>query len=227
MSDVIAGFRYIGANWDHVGELFWQHIRISGIALLIALLIALPVGILLVRRPKLAGPVMSVLSILYTIPSLALLIMLIPLLGLGAKTAIATLVIYAQIILVRNIVVGLQSISPILIDAARGMGMSSWQRWWKVELPLALPIILAGVRIASVVIIGIAAIAATINAGGLGDLLFRGIQLLRPAMIWAGAISVSGLALVVNFSLLGLERLLDPTARVRRAQQRSQAAEQP
>lgn len=221
MSTQIAdAFSYLGANWNEVQALLLQHLWISATALAIALLIALPLGIALARYRWLTTPVLSVLSTFYTIPSLALLIILIPLVGLGFKNAVITLIVYAQIILVRNIVVGVQSIDPALLEAAKGMGMNGWQRWWRVEFPLALPIILAGVRIAAVVVIGIAAIAAKINAGGLGDLLFRGIALLRDDMIWGGAIMVGLLAIVVNTLLLVLEKSLDPATRIRRAERR-------
>ena len=221
MSAVAGGFRYIRENWERVSSLFGEHLLMSGMALLIALIIALPTGVLLVRYPRVSGPVLGFLSLLYTIPSLALLILLIPVFGLGADTAIITLIIYAQIILVRNIVAGLRSINPVVLDAARGVGMSSLQRWWKIELPLAAPIILAGVRIAAVMIISVAAIASKINAGGLGDLLFRGIAQGSDSMIWAGAISVSFLALVVNFSLLAIERLIDPKRKISVAAKRT------
>jgi len=213
MNDLGAALGYLVEERGQVGTLFLEHLRITGLALGLALLIAFPLGIALVRYPRLATPILGLLSVLYTVPSLALLIFLIPFLGLGAKTAVATLVIYAQVVLVRNIVVGLQSINPALLEAATAMGMSRWVRWWRVELPLALPVILAGVRIAAVTIIGIAAIAAKISAGGLGTLLFNGIQFNRDEMIWAGALAVSVLAFAVNGALIWLERRLDRVPR--------------
>jgi osmoprotectant transport system permease protein len=214
MNDLTDAWRYLLAERGTVLRYLGEHLQITLVALSISLLIAVPLGVLLVRQRWLAAPVLSFLSILYTIPSLALLIFFIPFLGLGADNAIATLIIYAQVILVRNTVVGLQSVSPALLEAATGMGMSGWVRWWRVELPLALPIILAGVRVAAVMVIGIAAIAAQISAGGLGTLLFMGIQLGRDDMIWAGAIMVGLLALAVNGGMLALERLLVRTPRV-------------
>ena len=213
MSDLGAALRYIVEQRGDIWTLFVEHLQITGLALLLALLIAVPLGIALARVRWLAPPVLGLLSILYTVPSLALLIILIPFLGLGLKTAVATLVIYAQVVLVRNIVVGLHSINPALLEAATAMGMNGWIRWWRVELPLALPIMLAGVRIAAVTIIGIAAIAAKISAGGLGTLLFMGIQFDRNDMIWAGALVVGLLAFAVNGAVLWLERLLDRVPR--------------
>lgn len=213
MNDLSAAWRYLVDERATVLRHLVEHLQITLTALGVALLIAVPLGVLLVRVRWLSVPVLGLLSILYTIPSLALLILFIPFLGLGADNAIATLIIYAQVILVRNTVVGLHSVSPALLEAATGMGMSGWVRWWRVELPLALPIILAGVRVAAVMVIGIAAIAAKISAGGLGMLLFNGIQLDRHDMIWAGAIMVGALALAVNGGMLALEKALVRTPR--------------
>ncbi len=215
--------RYIIDNPDVVRELLRQHIQLTGTALAIALAIALPLGLLVNRYRWLAVPVVGTLGILYTVPSLALIILLIPAFGLGAKSVIIALIVYAQIILVRNILVGLQSINPAMIEAARGMGMNAWQSWWRVQFPLALPIMLAGMRIAAVVVIGIAAIGAKFGAGGLGRLLFDGISGNRSDKIWAGAISVSALAFLVNGLLLLLERACDPARRSARKSPRQRA----
>ncbi len=189
---------YLINNWAYVGTLLLQHLWLTSSAIAIAMIIALPVGVLLARVAWLRGPVLGVLGILYTIPSLSLLVLLIPVLRLGYWPAVVTLVIYAQIILVRNIVVGLISIDPAVIEAARGMGMSGWQRLAQVELPLALPLILAGLRIATLSTIGIATVAAFVNAGGLGMLLFDGIRTSNHEKIVIGAIAVSLLAIGAN-----------------------------
>lgn len=207
--------KYIIDNPDIVRELLLRHLQITAIALAIAMAIALPLGLLVNRYRWLAVPVVGALGILYTIPSLALIILLIPAFGLGSKSVIIALVIYAQIILVRNILVGLQSVSPAMLEAARGMGMNAWQTWWRVQFPLALPIMLAGLRIAAVVVIGIAAIGAKFGAGGIGRLLFDGIATKRDDKIWAGAITVSALAFTINGLLLLLERACDPARRAR------------
>ncbi len=214
---------YILANPEIVWGLFLQHLRLTAIALAVALLIALPLGTLLHRYRWLATPVLGALGILYTVPSIALIILLIPFFGLKPASVIVALILYSQVILVRNIVAGLASVDPAILEAARGMGMNAWQRWWRVQLPLALPYILAGVRIAAIVSIGIATIGAMFNAGGLGRLLFDGItQAGRYDKIWAGAITVGVLALGVNWGLLALERAFDPAARIRRAERRAQ-----
>lgn len=211
---VLEGVAYIGNNRPTVWALLLRHLQMTGLAILIALAVALPLGILIARYRWLATPVLGALGVLYTIPSLALMILLLPTFGLNQRTVIAALVVYTQVILVRNIVAGLGSIDPAIIEAARGMGMNAWQVWWRVQFPLALPIILAGVRIAAIVAIGIATIGAKFSAGGLGTLLFDGIaQAGRFDKIWAGAIAVGALALAVNVTLLALERALDPRTR--------------
>ena len=197
--------RFIFTNFDEVALRFGEHLRMTGIALAIALAIALPLGIMVTRVRGLQGPVLAVLQILYTIPSLSLLILLIPFVGLGLDNAVIVLVVYAQVILVRNIVVGLNGVDRMTVEAARGMGMNGWQRLTQVELPLAFPVILAGVRIATVTLIGIGALAALINAGGLGRLLFDGVSQNNPQKIIAGSLAAAVLAGVAN----GLLRLLE------------------
>lgn len=188
--------------WGHLLE----HLILTGVSLLIATLIALPLGVLLTRRKPLQGPMLGVLAVIYTIPSLALFVLLIPFFGLGIDNGIVALVLYAQVILVRQVVAGLEGVSPAIIEAARGMGMSTWQRFWRVELPLALPTMLAGLRVATLSTIGIGTVAALVGAGGLGRLLFDGVQQNNPGKIWAGAIAVSLLALGINGLLRSLER---------------------
>jgi osmoprotectant transport system permease protein len=198
---------YILANPGIVLGLLWEHILVSGSALLVSALIALPLGVLIAPRQRLAAWVLGVFGIVYTIPSIALIILLIPILGLNPRAVIAALILYAQVILLRNMVAGLRGVDPVLLEAARGMGMNAWQRLFKVQIPLALPVMLAGLRIAAVVTIAIATIGAKFGAGGLGRLLFDGIaQAGRYDKIWAGALTVAALALLVNQGLLWLER---------------------
>jgi len=185
---------------------FVEHLRLTAIALAIALAIAVPVGVLLARVRWLRGPVLSVLGVIYTIPSLSLLVLLIPLFGIGSTPAIIALVAYAQLVLVRNIVVGLTGLDPAVVEAARGMGMSGWQRFYQVELPLALPLILAGVRLATLSIIAIGTVAALVSAGGLGTLLLIGVTIGDTRKIVAGSIAVAVLAFGANAILRALER---------------------
>lgn len=204
----ILKLQYLVSNFDVVAQRFGEHLYISAVALGIALLIAVPVGVVITRYKRLEAPVMAFLGVLYTIPSLALLVLLItvPWIGLGADNAIIVLVVYAQVILVRNIVVGLNGVDASIIEAARGMGMNGWQRLMRVELPLALPVIIAGVRIAAVTVIGIGVVAGLINAGGLGKLMFEGINRNSQPRIVAGAIGAAVLALLANLVLYVFER---------------------
>ncbi len=212
--------RYIVNNPDVILELLREHLVMVSSALVVAVLIALPLSLFLTRVPRLATTVIGVLGILYTIPSIALLILLLPIFGLNQRTVIVALVIYTQIILVRNMVAGLKGVPVVMLEAARGMGMNGWQRWWQVQLPLALPVILAGVRLALIVAIAIATIGAKFGAGGLGTLLFDGIAQNRYDKIWAGALIVAGLALLVNYLLLALENYFTIEKRIGRMAQR-------
>jgi len=207
---------YIWNNLNEIVQLSAEHLTMVGIALAISILLALPLSLLMTRSARAATLVMGVLGTLYTIPSIALLILLLPIFGLNQRSVIAALIVYTQIILVRNIVAGLQGVSPILLDAAKGAGMNGWQRWLHIQLPLALPIILAGVRLATVVAIAIATIGAKFGAGGLGTLLFDGIAQNRYDKIVAGSIVVALLALIFNYLLLALEDFFDTEKRIAR-----------
>jgi len=197
---------YLVTHLPEVGELLVQHLRMTAIALGLGLMIAIPVGVLIARVRWLQGPVLAVLGVVYTIPSLSLFVLLIPLFGLGLTPAVIALVAYTQLLLVRNWLEGLLGIDPVVVEAARGMGMSYLQRFWQVELPLALPLLLAGIRLAAVSAIGIGTIAAYINAGGLGELLFEGVITANPQKILAGAVTVSLLAVGINYFLRYFER---------------------
>lgn len=173
---------------------------------LIAAAIGIPLGIALARRPALARPVLGIAGVVQTIPSLALFGFLLPLPligGIGARTAIVALMVYAMLPLLRNTYAGILSVDPAIVEAATGLGMTPRQRLWWVEMPLALPVVLAGVRIATVVSIGLATIAAAIGAGGLGVLIYRGIAIVDNRQILAGAVPAALLALVAD-GLLGL-----------------------
>ncbi len=200
-------------NWlaSHPFELavlLEQHLAIVGTALLAALAIALPLGYLAARRPAATGPIYGIFGAIYTIPSLALLALLVPVLGLGFWTAVVALAAYAQMILIRNTVAGFQGIDPAQLEAAAGLGMTRAQQLWRVELPLALPVIVGGVRIATVALIAIASVAAWINAGGLGVLFFDGIHRNDVQKIVAGSIASAVLAVIADALLRGIERIV-------------------
>jgi osmoprotectant transport system permease protein len=176
----------------------------------ISTVIGVTAGILLSRIRVLAAPVIGLAGILYTIPSLALFGLLIPLMGIGIRPAVLALVLYAQLVLIRNTLVGIRSVDPAALEAARGMGMRGRQLLLLVELPLALPVVMAGIRTTAVMNIGIAAIAAYIGAGGLGTLIFQGISRADSVLILAGALPVSALALATDGILAAVERALGP-----------------
>ena len=205
---------YLFSNPEELLTLLLQHLRMIGTTLIVAIAVAVPIAILVTRIRWLSIPVMGSLGILYTIPSLALIIFLVPIFGLNPTSVIVAMVIYTQVILVRSLTVGLNGINPAVLEAARGMGMSVWQRWWQVQVPLVLPVFIAGVRIAAVVAIAIATIGAKFNAGGLGKLLFEGIQTNRYDKIVAGSIAVAILAFAVNVLLLWLEQRTNPARRL-------------
>jgi len=194
-----------------VGEVWWllgQHIGLVAISTAIAALIGLPLGILVARRPAWRRPVLGLANVFQTIPSLALFGLLIPVFGIGAWTAISALVVYALLPIVRNTYVGISGVDPAVREAGRGMGMTEGELLRLVELPLAAGVILAGVRIATVVSVGIATIAAAIGAGGLGVYIFRGVATVDNTLILAGAIPAALLALLADAVLGFVERRL-------------------
>ncbi|MGI8826644.1 MAG: ABC transporter permease [Chloroflexota bacterium] len=193
--------RYLLNNPGDVWQLTLQHLQIVGVSMAIAILIGVPVGITVHRLRWLEGPVTSVAGVLYTVPSLALFAVLIPYTGLGVTAAVIALTMYSLLVIIRNTVAGIDSVDPATIMASRGMGMTGAQRLFMVELPLGLPIILAGIRVATVSNIGIATIAAAIGAGGLGTLIFNGISTFNTDQIVAGAISASVLSLLADLAI--------------------------
>lgn len=192
----------------------WQHLYISGISLILGVLVAVPLGVALTRTKRLSTVVISIASMLQTIPALALLAFMIPLFGIGGVPAIIALFIYSLLPILRNTYLGIEKVDPTLIDAAKGMGLTSWQSIVKVELPLAAPVIMAGIRLSATYVIAWAALASYIGAGGLGDFIFNGLNLYRTDLILGGSVPVILLALVVDWLLSKLESILTPkTAR--------------
>jgi osmoprotectant transport system permease protein len=206
---------YLRSHQGHVLNLTVEHLQLTATALAIALVVAIPLGVLIATVRPVSLPVMVLLGLIYTIPSLAFLAFLIPSLGLGRKPAVVVLAAYAQLALVRNIDAALRGVDPATIEAASGVGMTWGQVFWKVRLPLALPVLVAGVRIALVTTISLATVTAWINAGGLGSLLFDGISRDYPSEILAGTIAITALALCADAVLRVLERMT-PAARAAR-----------
>jgi len=184
-----------------------EHIQISFIALFFAVVIAIPLGIYLTNKKKIAESIIGISAVLQTIPSLALLGLLIPLFGIGKVPAIIALVVYALLPILRNTFTGINEVDPSLKEAAMAMGMNKRKRLVKVELPLAMPVIMAGIRTAMVLIVGTATLAALIGAGGLGDIILLGIDRNNTALIILGAVPAAILALVFDFLLKKLESL--------------------
>jgi len=187
-----------------------EHLYLTGIAMGFAIIIGVSLGILLTRFQWLATPILGVASVIQTIPSLAILGFMIPLLGIGVRPAIAALFLYALLPIIRNTYTSVIGIDPALIESATGMGMTRRQILVSVRLPLALPIIMAGIRTSTVICVGIATLCAFIGAGGLGTLIFRGISMVNNKIILAGAIPAALLALALDFLLGRLEVLLSP-----------------
>ena len=195
-------------NADQVAIALGQHVVIALTALAIAFAIALPVGIVAARRERVHAIAIAVAGFLYTIPTLAFLALLIPLVGLGPANAIIAMVAFSLVVLIRNIATGIRGVAPDVVDAARGMGMSAPQLLLRVELPLALPVIVAGLRVAAVTVISVTVVAAYVNAGGLGTLIFNGIATDHAPKIWSGALTACALAIAVDGALALLERRL-------------------
>lgn len=189
-----------------------EHIFISGIALLLGILLAVPLGILLTRTKRTAAVVISITSALQTVPSLALLALMIPILGVGKLPAIIALFIYSLLPILRNTYIGIKEVGSDYKDAAKGMGMTNLQSIFLVELPIAMPTIMAGIRLAAVYVIAWATLASYIGAGGLGDFIFSGLNNYQPDLIFAGTIPVTILALAADLLLGLLEKKLTPKA---------------
>jgi len=199
---------WLARNWDQVAIALWQHVTIALTALVIAFALALPIGIAAARNTRVYAAAVGVAGFLYTIPTLALLALLIPIAGLGRTNAIIAMVAFALLALVRNVATGVRDVPADVVDAARGMGMSAREVLWRVELPLAMPVIVAGLRIAAVTIISVTVVAAYVNAGGLGSLIFNGIANDHAPKIWAGALTACALAVAVDSAFALAERRL-------------------
>lgn len=206
-------WQFMVENRMEVLDLTLEHLWLVGVSIALATLIGIPVGILITRRRALHGPVLAAANVIQTIPSLALFGFLLPAPWIGARAdrlAILALTLYALLPLIRNTYTGIRSVDRSVVEAARGMGMTDWQLLWEVELPLSLGVIIAGVRVAAVISIGIATIAAAIGAGGLGEFIFRGLAMVNNQVILAGAVPAALLALAADTFLGWVEKRLSP-----------------
>jgi osmoprotectant transport system permease protein len=208
-------FTYFAENYPFILGYSWEHIKLVGTAIIIAILIGVPLGIYCSVNKYLASTILQTASILMTIPSIALFGIMIPILsvineGIGTLPAIIALVLYSQLPIIRNTYTAINNVDPDIRDAANGIGLTTAQRLWKVELPNALPLIMAGVRTATVLNIGVGAIATLIGAGGLGGIIYQGILRADNTMVLAGAVSVSILAIIADLFLRWIQRLFTP-----------------
>jgi len=206
---VAAPMNFLSQHGGEIGRLTFEHLWLTSFALLLAVVIGVPLGVLLTRYERLARPAIAVANVIQTIPSLALFGLLLPVPWLGedaARLAILALTAYALLPILRNNYAGIRSVDPALVDVAYAMGMTGWQRLRKVELPLGASVILAGVRTATVTCVGVATIAAAIGAGGLGELIFRGVASVDNGLVLAGAIPAALLALAADGVLGWIEK---------------------
>lgn len=197
---------YLTAHWERVVQLAGAHVALVAIALAFALVIALPLGVVAARNQRIGTPLLGVLGAIYTIPSLALLAVLVRWIGLGFVPALVALIAYGQFVLVRNVAVSLRDVPAAQVDAARGMGLSSMQTLLRVEFPLALPGIIAGIRIAAIASVAIGTLAAYVGAEDLGTLIFEGLAFKQPDRIIAGSLCAMLLAILIDTALRTLER---------------------
>ena len=204
---------WIGDNLDDIRDLFVQHVQLTFLAVLFGLLVAFPLALMAIRWPRSYGPVLGFTGVLFTIPSLALFVLLIPFTGLSISTSLIGLTLYTLLILVRNIVEGLRGVDRDVREAAQAMGYTRARQLFRVELPVALPVIMAGVRIATVTTIGLVTITALIGQGGLGQLFIEGFTRNFATPIVVGIVLSALLAFAADLALVGLQHRLTPWAR--------------
>jgi osmoprotectant transport system permease protein len=197
---------FVADNFDDLTAEFVQHLKLVGVSMAIAIFIALAIGLSVFERDRLAQPILTVSGIILTIPSYAAFAFLLPLTGLGFTSAVIVLIAYAQLPILRNAITGLREIDPAIVESGVGMGMGRTQLLLRVQLPMALPVIMAGVRTATVMIVGIAAIAAVIRAGGLGVFIFRGIARTSNDLVLMGALAIAVIALFIDWVFSLIER---------------------
>ena len=204
-------FGFMWANRLEVLQLTGEHLFLVVISTILAIAIGVPLGILMSRKPAISRPVLTFANIVQTIPSLALFGFLIPfplIGGIGARTAIIVLLLYSLLPIIRNTYTGIMTVDPAVREAGRAMGMTDGQLLWYVDLPLSAGVIFAGIRVATVIAVGVATIAAAVGAGGLGMFIFRGVSMLDNRLILAGAIPAAALALLADFGLGAIDKWL-------------------
>jgi osmoprotectant transport system permease protein len=199
---------FLFANYGRLALLMYQHLQVVFLSMLIAVIFAVPAGFFIYRFSWACGMVLGLFGFLYSIPSLAMFTFFLPFTGLGQKTAVVVIAIYAQFILLRSTVSGFRAVDPAIIEVGRGMGLGALNMFFNVELPLAAPIIVSGIRMGVIVSTSMATIAATVGAGGIGTLLFEGMRTIYTTKIIYGVIMLSSLCLIANYALSKAENWL-------------------
>ncbi|MGW5000388.1 ABC transporter permease [Streptomyces hydrogenans] len=215
-NDWICG-EYLRTRREELTDALVQHIGLTAASVAIALLVAVPLALLVRARPRLAAPVLGLTTLLYTVPSLAMFSLLLPVFGLSSALVVTGLVLYALTILVRNTLAGLEAVPAETREAARGLGFGPWRLLWQVELPLALPVLMAGVRMATVSTIALTTVGSVVGRGGLGNLIEDALPTFFKAQVLAASVLCVLLAVVADLLLLGVQRLLTPWSRAQGA----------
>jgi len=215
-NDWICG-EYLRTRREELTDALVQHIGLTAASVAIALLVAVPLALLVRARPRLAAPVLGLTTLLYTVPTLAMFSLLLPVLGLSSALVVTGLVLYALTILVRNTLAGLEAVPAETREAARGLGFGPWRLLWQVELPLALPVLMAGVRMATVSTIALTTVGSVVGRGGLGNLIEDALPTFFKAQVLAASVLCVLLAVVADLLLLGVQRLLTPWSRAQGA----------
>lgn len=215
LGEPLVRWDWIWRNFPVIGQRLLEHVQLTALTVILGFLIAFVLSMLIVRRQSLYGPITAITGVMYTIPSLALFALLVPITGLSVLTAEIGLVSYTLLILIRSIVGGIRSVPEEVRDAAVGMGYSNWMLLWHVELPLAMPVIFAGLRVATITTIGLTTVTALIGQGGLGAVIMEGITRFFTTMLLVGAVLSILLAVVADAALAMLQRWCTPWARSR------------
>lgn len=206
---------YFQHNGSYVLEQFFRHFLMAAYGVLFACIIGIPLGVFIAKKQKLARPIINIANIIQTVPSLALLSILMLGLGLGSTTVIVTVFFYSLLPIISNTYTGIRQVDRNLLDVGRGMGMTTWQRMYMIELPLSISVIMAGIRNALVIAVGIVAIGSFVGAGGLGDIITRGTNATNgTAIILAGALPTAFMAIIIDVGLGMIERRLDPAMKI-------------
>lgn len=206
---------YFQHNGSYVLEQFFRHFLMAAYGVLFACIIGIPLGVFIAKKQKLARPIINIANIIQTVPSLALLSILMLGLGLGSTTVIVTVFFYSLLPIISNTYTGIRQVDRNLLDVGRGMGMTTWQRMYMIELPLSISVIMAGIRNALVIAVGIVAIGSFVGAGGLGDIITRGTNATNgTAIILAGALPTAFMAIIIDIGLGMIERRLDPAMKI-------------